>query len=92
VLLDDFASFALRAFRELNPRTLFAMNWHIELIAAQVDSTAQMLDWLKQSGREPQDWLWQMYKEQQRTQQAGAAPTVKPEPLSVMAKRLGLIR
>jgi hypothetical protein len=28
--------FALRAFRELNPRTLFATNWHIELIAAQL--------------------------------------------------------
>jgi hypothetical protein len=58
----------------------------------QVDSTAQMLEWLKQSGREPQDWLWQMYKEQQRAQQAGAAPAVKPEPLSVIAKRLGLLR
>jgi hypothetical protein len=36
VLLDDFASFALRAFRELNPRTPFATNWQIELIAAQL--------------------------------------------------------
>jgi hypothetical protein len=36
LLVDDFASSALRAFRELNPRTLFAMNWHIELIAAQL--------------------------------------------------------
>ena len=36
LLWHDLASFALRAFRELNPRTLFAMNWHIELIAAQL--------------------------------------------------------
>ena len=36
LLTHDLASFALRAFRELNPRALFAMNWHIELIAAQL--------------------------------------------------------
>ncbi len=29
----DFASFAPRSFRELNPRTPFAANWHIDLIA-----------------------------------------------------------
>src|SRR5207245_2827175 len=28
LLRRDFASFALRCFRELNPRTQFAMNWH----------------------------------------------------------------
>jgi hypothetical protein len=36
LLHHDFASFATRAFRELNPRTSFAMNWHIELIAAKL--------------------------------------------------------
>ena len=36
LLHHDFASFAARAFRELNPRTSFAMNWHIELIAAKL--------------------------------------------------------
>jgi hypothetical protein len=36
LLWQNLASFALRAFRELNPRTLFATNWHIELIAAQL--------------------------------------------------------
>ena len=36
LLRDDFASFAARAFRELNPRTPFAMNWHVELIAAKL--------------------------------------------------------
>ena len=36
LLHHDFASFAARAFRELNPRTPFLMNWHIELIAAKL--------------------------------------------------------
>ena len=36
LLRRDFASFALRSFRELNPRTPFAMNWHVELIAAKL--------------------------------------------------------
>jgi len=58
----------------------------------QVDSTAQMLDWFKQAGREPQDWMWQMYKKQRQAQQEGASQTTQPEPLSVMAKRLGLLR
>jgi len=36
LLYHDFASFAARAFRELNPRTPLAMNWHVELIAAKL--------------------------------------------------------
>jgi hypothetical protein len=36
LLRDDFASFAVRCFRELNPRTPFAGNWHVELIAAKL--------------------------------------------------------
>jgi predicted phage terminase large subunit-like protein len=58
----------------------------------QVDSTAQMLDWFKQAGREPQDWMWQLYKQQYQAQQEGASQTARPEPLSVMAKRLGILR
>jgi predicted phage terminase large subunit-like protein len=27
----------------------------------QADSTAQMLDWFKRGGQEPQDWMWQQY-------------------------------
>ena len=27
----------------------------------QVDSTAEMLDWFKRGGQEPQDWPWQLY-------------------------------
>jgi hypothetical protein len=36
LLYHDFASFAVRSFHELNPRTRFAANWHIELIAAKL--------------------------------------------------------
>jgi predicted phage terminase large subunit-like protein len=54
----------------------------------QVDSTAQMLDWFKRAGQEPQDWMWQQYKQ---AQARGPEPA-RPEPLSVMAKRLGLLR
>ena len=54
----------------------------------QVDSTAQMLDWFKRGSQEPQDWMWQMYKE---AQARGPQPA-RAEPLSVMAKRLGLLR
>ena len=47
-----------------------------------------MLDWFKRGGQEPQDWLWQMYKE---AQARGLQPA-RPEPLSVMARRLGIFR
>jgi phage terminase large subunit-like protein len=52
----------------------------------QVDSTAQLLDWLKQAGREPGS-IYQYYKEL-----AQAPQPPRPEPLSLMAKRLGLLR
>jgi len=57
----------------------------------QVDSTAQMLDWFKRAGSGPTTnaGIWYYYKElaeQARTQPA------RPEPLSVMAKRLGILR
>jgi hypothetical protein len=52
----------------------------------QVDSTAQLLDWLKGAGLEP-GGIYQYYKEL-----AQAPQTARPEPLSVMAKRLGLLR
>ena len=32
----DFAAFAQRCFRELNPLNPFAMNWHIEVMAAKL--------------------------------------------------------
>ena len=36
LLRRDFVSFAQRCFRELSPRTQFAINWHIEIIAAKL--------------------------------------------------------
>jgi hypothetical protein len=32
----DFAAFAQRCFRELNPLTALAMNWHVEVTAAKL--------------------------------------------------------
>jgi hypothetical protein len=32
----DFAAFAQRCFRELNPLVALAMNWHFEVIAAKL--------------------------------------------------------
>jgi hypothetical protein len=32
----DFAAFAQRCFRELNPLTAFAMNWHVEVLSAKL--------------------------------------------------------
>ena len=54
----------------------------------QLDSTAQMLDWFKRAGQEPQDWMWIQYK---RAQARGPQPA-RPEPLSVMAKGLAILR
>jgi hypothetical protein len=52
----------------------------------QVDSTAQMLDWFKGAARE-NGWVgyYRRLSEQARTQPA------PPEPLSAIAKRLGLL-
>jgi hypothetical protein len=59
-----------------------------------VDSTAQMLDWFKQAGSGPTSdaGIWHLYKQRYEAQQAGASQTERPEPLSVMAKWLGLLR
>jgi hypothetical protein len=37
----DFAAFAQRCFRELNPLTPFAMNWHVEVMAAKLAAVHQ---------------------------------------------------
>jgi len=73
-----------RGSRNLHELTTFPNGRHDD----QVDSTAQMLDRFKRAGQEPQDWMWQMYKQ---AQARGPQPA-RPEPLSVMAKRLGLLR
>jgi len=36
LLRRDFASFARRAFAELNPQTRFSFGWHFEIIAAKL--------------------------------------------------------
>ena len=36
LLYHDFASFAARCFRELNPRARLAMNWHVEIMAGKL--------------------------------------------------------
>jgi len=53
-----------------------------------------MLDWFKQAGSGPTSnaGIWHLYKQRYEAQQAGASQTERPEPLSVMAKRLGLLR
>jgi predicted phage terminase large subunit-like protein len=68
----------------LHELTVFPKGKHDD----QVDSTAQMLDCFKRGGQEPRDWMWQMHKE---AQARGPQPA-RPEPLSVMARRLGILR
>ena len=60
----------------------------------QVDSTAQMLDWFKQarSGPSPNAGIWHLYKQQYEALQAASSQPARPEPLSVMARRLGILR
>jgi hypothetical protein len=41
LLRADFASFAMHCFRELNPRTEFALSWHHEFIAAKLESVRE---------------------------------------------------
>lgn len=37
LLRQDFCSFIQRCFHELNPQAGFAMNWHLEVLAAKLD-------------------------------------------------------
>ena len=41
LLYYDLASFAARSFRELNPRTRFAANWHFDLVAAKLEAVRE---------------------------------------------------
>jgi hypothetical protein len=75
---------AVRLAEYLHELTVFPKGKHDD----RVDSTAQMLDWFKRAGQEPQDWMWQMYKEVQ----ARSPQPARPEALSVMARRLGIFR
>jgi hypothetical protein len=41
LLRQDFSSFVARCFYDLNPQTEFAMNWHVEVIAAKLTAVRQ---------------------------------------------------
>lgn len=41
LLRQDFATFAMRCFHDLNPQATLAMNWHIEVIAAKLAAVRQ---------------------------------------------------
>ena len=60
----------------------------------QVDLTAQMLDWLKRAGGGPTSnaGIWHLYRERYEAQQAGITQPAQSEPLSAIAKRLGILR
>jgi hypothetical protein len=66
----------------LHELTVFPSGKHDD----QVDSTAQMLDWFKQGGRDP-GGLYQYYNKLAQEPLTG-----RPESLSAMAKRLDLLR
>jgi len=59
----------------------------------QVDSTAQMLDWLKRAGGAPATnaGIWHLYRERYEAQQAGVSSPARPEPLSIILKRAALL-
>jgi hypothetical protein len=52
-----------------------------------------MLDWIKQAGSGPTSnaGIWHLYKQRYEGQQAGSH-AARPEPLSVMARRLDIFR
>ena len=41
LLRQDFTTFATRCFYDLNPQTEFAMNWHLEVIAAKLTAVRE---------------------------------------------------
>jgi hypothetical protein len=41
LLRHDFTTFAGRCFKDLNPQTRLAMNWHLEVIAAKLTAVRQ---------------------------------------------------
>ncbi len=83
VYIPDTAPWLAQYLHEL---TSFPKGRHDD----QVDSTAQMLDWFKRAGSGPitDAGIWHLYK--QRAEELRASPPGL-EPLSVMAKRLGLL-
>ena len=57
----------------------------------QADSTAQLLDWFKRgNGPSSNAGIFELYR--QLAEEQRNSPPARPEPLSVMAKRLGILR
>jgi predicted phage terminase large subunit-like protein len=56
----------------------------------QVDSRAQMLDWMKRAGSGPSSnaGIWHLYRQQYEAQQAGASQATTLPPLSTLLPRL----
>jgi hypothetical protein len=86
-------------------RAGFAMNWPLEAIAvkltaARTGRVGRMIINLPPRHLEshlasvafPAWCLEHLYKQQYEAQQAAASQTTRPEPLSVMARRLGILR
>jgi predicted phage terminase large subunit-like protein len=84
VHLPDTAPWLAQYLHEM---TTFPNGWHDD----QVDSTAQMLDWFKQAGSGPSTDAGIFELTRQRAEALRASPP-RPEPLSVMARRLGILR
>jgi predicted phage terminase large subunit-like protein len=84
VHLPDAASWLAQYLHEL---TTFPNGRHDD----QVDSTAQFLDWFKRGSGGPSTDAGIYELTRQRAQEAIAAPS-RPEPLSVVARRLGILR
>jgi predicted phage terminase large subunit-like protein len=86
VLLPKEAGWLAEYLHEL---TAFPKGKHDD----QVDSTAQILEWFKQAGSGPTSnaRIWHLYRQRYEAQQEGLE-TPRREPLSVMARRLGLLR
>ena len=79
----------------LHELTVFPKGKHADQLPRTLRSgaTAQMIDWFKQGGSDPTSnaGIWHRYKQQYEAQQSGLQ-IARPEPLSVMAKRLGRLR
>jgi len=41
VLRQDFVTFAVRCFKNLNPQASLAMSWHLEVIAAKLTAAGR---------------------------------------------------
>jgi hypothetical protein len=78
-------TFRLPAPGYVHELTIFPKGKHDD----QVDSTAQMLDWLKLADGGPSSnaGIWHLYREQYEAQQAGTSQSPQQPPLSTLLPR-----